>query len=287
MTGTSNTDDYASVLDDYDVETFTHDDVTKAVFRHGTGPAVIVISEIPGITPAVADFGRRVAAIGCTAVLPHLFGQSGRPPTKRAKSPANKPRPDYRYMASTMIRACIAKEFTVWATGRTSPVVDWLRALARYEHHECGGPGVGAVGMCFTGGFALAMATDDVIQAAIVAQPSLPLALTPSRRRTIDLSTHDLDTVAGRCQAGLPVIGLRFRGDSAVPDRRFRFLEERLGSGFMAIELADDAANPNAAMPPHSTLTEHLVDEPGSPTRIALDQVLDLFTRRLVAGHSS
>lgn len=278
---TGNTDEYASALDDYEVETFTHKDVTKAVFRLGTGPAVIVISEMPGITPAVAQFGRRVADIGCTAVLPHLFGQSGRPSTKPAKYPDDKPRPDYAYMASTVIRACIAKEFTVWATGRTSPVVDWLRALARHEHRRCGGAGVGAVGMCFTGGFALAMATEDVVQAAVAAQPSLPFAFTPSRRRTIDLSAEDLATVAGRCEAGLPVIGLRFCGDSAVPDRRFRFLEERLGSGFMAIELADDAANPDAAMPPHSTLTEHLVDEPGSPTRIALDQVLDLFTRRL------
>ncbi len=283
MTGTRNNNDYASALDDYEVETFTHDEVTKAVFRLGTGPAVIVISEMPGITPAVAEFGRRVAAIGCTAVLPHLFGQSGRPPTKPGKSPGDKPRSDYAYMASTVVRACVAKEFTVWATGRTSPVVDWLRALARHEHQRCGGPGVGAVGMCFTGGFALAMATDDVIQAAVAAQPSLPFAFTPSRRRTIDLSDEDMDTVAGRCQAGLPVIGLRFEGDSAVPGKRFRFLEERLGSGFLAIELPEGAANPDAAMPPHSTLTEHLVDEPGSPTRIALDQVLDLFRRQLLA----
>lgn len=36
----------------------------------GTGPAVIVIHEVPGITPLVAEFGRKVAQRGMTAVLP-------------------------------------------------------------------------------------------------------------------------------------------------------------------------------------------------------------------------
>lgn len=262
-------------LDDFERASFTHEGKTRDTFRKGDGPAVIVMAEIPGITPKVADFARKVADIGCTAVLPHLFGQPGRDP-----SPGGKP--DARYGVSSIVPACISREFTVWATGKTSPVIDWLRALARHEHEQCGGPGVGAIGMCFTGGFALAMATDDRLLAPVLSQPSMPLALTSSRKSTIDISPEDLSVVKDRCAAGLTVLGLRFRSDRLVPSSRFRFLEQELGSGFRAIELDDDDANPEAAMKPHSVVTEHLVDEPGSPTRAALDEVLDLFRTRLL-----
>ncbi len=263
-------------LDDFERSTFTDGGTTRAVFRTGTGPAVIVMSEIPGITPKVAGFAREVAAIGCTAVLPHLFGDPGRDP-----SPGGKP--DVRYAASSIVPSCISRDFTVWATGRTSPVIGWLRALARHEHERCGGPGVGAIGMCFTGGFALAMATDERLLAPVLSQPSLPFPLTPSRRRTIDIAPDDLAVVKQRCAAGLEVLGLRFTSDRLVPSERFRFLEHELGPAFRAIELDGADANPDAATSPHSVVTEHLVDEPGSPTRGALDEVLALFRSRLLA----
>lgn len=41
------------------------------------------------------------------------------------------------------------------AMRQTSPVIAWLRALAKSLHAEVGGVGVGAIGMCFSGGFAL------------------------------------------------------------------------------------------------------------------------------------
>ncbi len=58
-------------------ERFEHNGKSKTVLRTGSGPAVIVMSEIPGITPRVAEFGRKVSGIGCTAVLPSLFGVPG------------------------------------------------------------------------------------------------------------------------------------------------------------------------------------------------------------------
>ncbi len=263
-------------LSDFDRGSFSHDGTTRDVFRTGTGPAVVVIAEMPGITPRVADFAREVAGIGCTAVLPHLFGDPGRDPAPGGK-------PDLRYALSSMVPACVSREFTVWATGRTSPVIDWLRALARVEHERCGGPGVGAVGMCFTGGFALAMATDDRLLAPVLSQPSMPLALTQKQKASIDISPEDLDVVKRRCAEGLEVLGLRFRSDRLVPSERFRFLERELGDSFRAIELDDADARPDATMSPHSVLTEHLIDEPGSATRRARDDVLDLFRRRLLA----
>lgn len=265
-------------LADYDRTTFTHDGKTRAVFRKGSGPAVVVLAEIPGITPKVVEFADRVAAIGCTAVLPHLFGDPGRDPLAggRARGAG--------YALSSLVPTCVSREFTVLATGRTSPVVSWLRALAADEHERCGGPGVGAVGMCFTGGFALAMATDERILAPVLSQPSLPFGLTERWKRTIDISRSDLDVVKGRCAAeGLQVLGLRFTSDRLVPAERFEFLAAELGDGFVAVELDDEAANPDSDLPPHSVLTEHLVDEADQPTRAALDRVLDLFRTKLLA----
>ncbi|MEV6680523.1 dienelactone hydrolase family protein [Streptomyces erythrochromogenes] len=258
---------------------FTHDGATRRVLRTGTGPAVIVMAEIPGITPKVLEFAERVAASGCTAVLPVLFGEPGRDPDPRAVGWVN----SGRYMASAMWRVCVSREFTLLATGRSSRVVGWLRALAAAEHERCGGPGVGAVGMCLTGGFALAMATDERLIAPVLSQPSLPLACTPGRAASIDISAEDLAVVRGRCEReGLRVLGLRFRGDRLVPGDRFAYLRRELGDAFVAVELDDGDANPESALPAHSVLTEHLVDEPGRPTREALDTVLDLFRTRLL-----
>ena len=264
-------------LHDFEVTQFAHAGRERTVFRTGSGPAVIVIAEMPGITPKVAGFARRVAAIGCTAVLPHLFGSPGRDPLAGGRMRAT------GYLLSSLVPACVSREFTVWATNRTSPVVKWLRALACCEHKRCGGPGVGAVGMCFTGGYALAMATHPSILAPVLSQPSMPLAITRDQRRSIDCSPADLDIVKQRCAGdGLSVLGLRFEGDCLAPHERFAYLREQLGAAFIAVKLEDAAANPDAGMKPHSVLNEHLIDEPGQPTRAALDQVLELFRSRLL-----
>lgn len=262
-------------LADFTCTTFTHDGATRDVYRLGEGPAVVVMTEMPGISPKVADFARTVAGIGCTAVMPQLFGTPG-------KDAAPNGKPDIRYAATSMVKGCISRDFTVWATGKSSPVIDWLRALARHEHEQCGGPGVGAIGMCFTGGFALAMATDERILAPVLSQPSMPVALTKSRKNSIDISPDELAIVKQRCAAGLEVLGMRFKSDRLVPSERFRFLERELGGAFTAIEIEDADANPDGVMTPHSVVTEHLVDEPGSATRAALDAVLDLFRSRLL-----
>jgi dienelactone hydrolase len=268
----------SELLAPYERTTFTHDGKTRDVFRKGTGPAVIVIAEMPGISPKVLEFANRVVDIGCTAVLPHLFGRPGFDYLEAGRLATA------RYGLSSMIPACISREFATLATGKTSPVVGWLRALAQQEHERCGGPGVGAIGMCFTGGYALAMATDDRLLAPVLSQPSMPIALGKKGRHSIDCSRADLDRVKQRCdEDGLKVLGLRFKGDKFVPKERFEYLREELGDGFIAVELEDADANPKAAMKnPHSVVTEHLIDEPGQPTRAALDQVLDLFRTRLL-----
>jgi dienelactone hydrolase len=138
--------------------------------------------------------------------------------------------------------------------------------------------------MCFTGGYALAMATDDRLLAPVLSQPSMPFAAVPGRAKTIDIAPEELAIVKQRCASqGLQVMGLRFKGDHLVPQARFDFLRRELGDAFIAVELENADANPDALIAPHSVLTEHLIDEPGQPTRAALDQVLDLFRQRLLA----
>ncbi|KQZ68790.1 dienelactone hydrolase family protein [Nocardioides sp. Root151] len=268
-------------LADFDKETFGHGGTEHRVYRSGSGPAVIVIAEIPGITPKVVEFARTVREEGFTVVLPHLFGVPGRDPNPPAHGWAGTVATGARAFG----RVCVSREFSLFATGRTSPVVTWLRALAAHEHERCGGPGVGAVGMCLTGGFALAMATDERMLAPVLSQPSLPLTVIPGRKRGTDISADDLAVVRQRCVAGdLTVMGLRFRGDKLVSDERFDWLRAQLGDAFVAVELDDEDANPEGLLPPHSVLTEHLIDEPGTRTRAALDDVLKLFRTRLLPG---
>lgn len=257
-------------LDDFERTPYTALGSTRQVYRKGSGPAVIVISEMPGITPEVAGFARKVAGLGLTAVMPHVFGEDGRP-----FSPG--------YVAGSMARACISREFTILAKRRTSPVVAWLRALAKDEHARCGGPGVGAVGMCFTGGFALAMMVDDVMIAPVLSQPSLPGPVTAARKRALGLSEADARRVAERAAAGVCVLGLRFTGDPMAPHERFEALHELLGDAFVGVEIDSSPGNPYGHRKgAHSVLTEDLDDRPGTPTRQALDQVLELFRSRLV-----
>jgi dienelactone hydrolase len=261
-----------SELEGYSHTSFASHRKLRDVYRTGSGPAVVVISEMPGITPKVAEFGRRVAAIGCTAWLPSLFGEPGKEPSGT-------------YIVRSLVPACVSSEFAAFAARRASPVTAWLRALAKHAHEECGGAGVGVVGMCFTGGFALAMMVDDVVVAPVLSQPSLPFAIGAARKRDLGLSDDDLARVKERCanEPNLCVLGLRFTGDRAVPEERFARLREELGDRFVAVELDSSPANPHGhPKNAHSVLTEHLQDREGTPTRDALDQVLDFLRDRLV-----
>jgi dienelactone hydrolase len=260
-------------LGDFTKEQFGSGGINHDIYRRGEGPAVIICSEVPGITPHVANFARRVSDRGLTAVMPHLFGTPGREESGR-------------YAMETMVKLCISKEFSGLAMGRTTPVIDWLRALARAEHARCGGPGVGAVGMCYTGGFALAMAVDETVLAPVLSQPSLPFGIGSARKRDIQMSEADWQKVQARARdEGLCVIGLRFTGDSFVPEQRFQTLREKLGDRFIAVELDSSPGNPHGhPRTAHSVLTGHLQDREGTPTRAALDQVLGFFEERLKAA---
>ena len=259
---------YEAALSAYDKFEFSDGRWTRPVYRRGSGPAVIVIHEVPGLHPLVIRFADRVAAAGMTVFLPVLFGEPGRPVTNG-------------YLIGTMLKAiCIQREFNVWHAGKSSPIVDWLRALARKAHAECGGRGVGAVGMCFTGGFALAMMTEPSVVAPVLSQPSMPAPI-GKNGAGIDASAEEIVCARDRFnKEGLSMIGLRFKSDKAVPDARFATYKREFGDKFEAIELEDADAAP-AERPPHSVLTLHLKED--GPTRAAEQRVIAFFKERTAA----
>lgn len=253
----------------FSTTTFSHQGVQKTVYRRGSGPGVVVMHEIPGITPDVAAFARRVADSGFTVLVPHLFGTPNKPPSGP-------------YVAAQLMRACVSREFHVLAARGSSPVTTWLRALCRSLHEELGGPGVGALGMCLTGNFALALMVDPWIMAPVLSQPSLPFAIGSERRAALHVSAEDLAVIKRRTAEGTPVLGLRFTHDPTCPKARFDRLRHELGQGFEAVEIDSGPGNdhgiPRTA---HSVLTHHLVDRDGHPTRQALDRVLAFFHEHL------
>ncbi|HET6971005.1 MAG TPA: dienelactone hydrolase family protein [Phenylobacterium sp.] len=258
---------YEAALAGYDKFDFTADGRTYPVYRKGSGPAVIIMHEMPGLHPLVVRFADRVAAAGMTVFCPSLFGTPGKPVSRGYT------------LATALGVLCIRREFHVWRGDRSSPVVDWLKALARKAHAECGGKGVGAVGMCFTGGFALAMMTDPSVVAPVLSQPSLPMARgNPKRAAEIGVSADELSCVKRRlADEDLSVIGLRFPSDVLVPDQRFETYRRELGDRFESIELADEDAA-EAIIPPHSVLTLHLKED--GPTKAAEQRVIQFFKAR-------
>lgn len=250
----------SGVLAGWTLGEFSAADMTFPTYRRGSGPAVIVIHEIPGVTPLVTKFANEVVDRGFTVIMPSLVG-------KPEKGPSNP------YIAQSMLKVCIAKEFTTMAMNKTSPVIAWLRALARNVHAEVGGAGVGAVGMCFSGGFALGMMVDEIMIAPVLSQPSLPFSVGKKRGADLNLSPDDEAAVIERAQQGCQVLGLRFTEDKLVGDR-FTTLREKLGDAFIAIEL------PSNAKQDHSVLTEQRDDA-------SVERVLDFFVEKLLPESES
>jgi len=261
-----------------DIADFTRRDLrlldrTKPVLTTGSrGPAIIVIHEIYGFTPTLARFCRWLRDAGFRVYAPILFGE---PDAGNAEEPS----------IARIVSLCISREFTILSANKSSPVTDWLRALARLAHEECAGPGVGAIGMCVTGGFALSMALDPVVLAPVLAQPGVP-ALSSA---ALDIAPHDLQQVVARTRQGLKLLGYRFAGDELCKASRFSTLRRTFGEAFAGSELPDSAGNPAGmkarGKPPHSVFTGDLIDAPGQPTRAAVDEVIAFFRAALQPTH--
>lgn len=244
---------------------------TYDVFVAGQGPAVVVLPEIPGITPAVADFARRVVGAGFTVWVASLFGEPGKPMTQG-------------YALTTLVKQCVRREFLAFARNKRAPITDYMRGLVTHAHQACGGPGVGVVGMCFTGNFALGLAVDPAVLVPVMSQPSLPLALTKGHRANLHVAPDDLAAVKRRTtDDGLCVIGLRFTDDSLVPDERFQTLRDEFGEAFIGVEIDSSKGNAHGFdKRSHSVLTTEYRADPKHPTYPAMQLVLDHFREKLL-----
>ena len=262
-------------LEDFEPRQITLDGVTKKVYVAGSGPAVIVMTEMPGISPHVARFSRWVRDAGFTVYMPSLFGRDGAVPGAEEG-------------VAIFKRACVSAEFRALADNQSSPVTRWLRALARLAHQQCGGPGVGAIGMCFTGNFALTMMLEPSVLAPVLSQPTLPL----DHPAGLEIAPDELVAVRQRLDRDdLTVMAYRFEGDRYCKAERFAAYSAALGDRFIPRVLPESAARRDSLAPffehvvasPHSVVTAHLIDEAGQPTLAARDEILAFFTRRLAS----
>ncbi len=262
------------LLEDFTHREITLNDVKKIVHVAGSGPAVIVMTEMPGISPHVARFSRWVRDAGFTVYMPSLFGRDG--VVASAKEGAK-----------VFQRACISAEFHAFTSNQSSPVTQWLRSLAKLAHQECVGLGVGAIGMCFTGNFALSMMLESSVLAPVLSQPSLPL----DDPAGIEIAPEEVEAVRERLEReDLTVLAYRFEGDQFCKAQRFAAYEKKLGARFIGRVLPDSAANTDVppffeshVTSPHSVVTTHLIDEAGQPTIAARDEILSFFSNRLIS----
>jgi dienelactone hydrolase len=253
-------------LDDFERREITLQGTPKVTLVAGTGPAVIVMTEMPGISPHVGRFARFVRDAGFTVWMPNLFGDPGRPVSMG-------------YAVKEIAKACVSREFRAFASNRSSPVTKWLRALAAHAHPRCGGKGVGAIGMCFTGNFALSMMLEPAMLAPVLSQPSLPFF----NAAGMHIAPDELCEVKARLdRENLTVLAYRFEGDPFCRAARFAAYAQALGDRFEGRVLPDSAAAPGTPMRPHSVVTLHLIDREGEPTRKAVDEILEFFRTRLL-----
>ena len=245
---------------------FESSDMSHTVFECGNGPGILLMHELPGMTD---EFWRLANWLSehFTVYAPDLFGDSNTP------TPANPGR--------NFFRACISREIHLFANDDPGPITQWLRALSKRLHERTNGPGVGVIGMCMTGNFALTLALDPWVTAPITSQPGLP-ASTPFRNRDhgLQMSADEKTRFAER---GIETMGLRFEGDKLCKAARFAAIRELVGAErFDEHVIADKHRNPNGPLKhPHSVLTADLVDEADSVTKRKLTDVIAFLNARI------
>ena len=243
-------------------------DFDYPVYQRGEGPTVVLLHEFFGIRPDVVGLGDHLVESGFAVTMPYLFGQAD------DRSP--------RVTPIKQARLCITKEF--WALGGRAErgFSVKLRALATALHdQDTSRPGVGVIGMCFTGGFALAAAMSPAVVAPVLAQPALPGAVPFGR--AMPLGREEMSAVSRRARdEGLCVLGLRFSEDRISPKRRFSVLQQRLGDAFEVIELDSSWGNPGGFGPmAHSVLTREVREGPPNDAARARDRVVTVLEEKL------
>ena len=261
-----------STLEGWQAASFSSGGLTRDVYSKGSGPGVVLLPEVPGMTPEVLALGDHLVGSGFTVAIPSLFGVPGKSMSAG-------------YFATTITRLCVASEMKAFAAGAERPVSQFLRALAADLNRRTPGPGVGVIGLCFTGGFALATAVDDAVLAAVMSEPSVPFVIGRRRRKDLGLSPAETTTVQHRTRDGLCLLGLKFSKDMAVPDERFEAYRNAFGDAVELIVLDSSKSNPDGyARTAHSVLTLEVRESPANSAHDARERVVDFLRLHVPAG---
>ncbi|MCB1706178.1 MAG: dienelactone hydrolase family protein [Halioglobus sp.] len=231
-------------------------EISHDIYRLGSGAPVVIIQELPGIGPQTLHLADAFVARGFEVILPHLFGPLGK-----------------ISMGGNLLRVfCMRREFSLFEANRSSPIVDWLRALCRDIRAQGDHPGVGVIGMCLTGNFAISLMGDDSVLAAVSSQPSMPLM----KASELHMSADEIEGVRRRIDSTAPMHAYRFAGDPLCNAQKFEAIDK-------AFNDSDNTRIVNHTLPGkgHSVLTIDFVDEQGHPTREALDSILSYFSAQL------
>lgn len=242
------------------------------VFTAGGGPPVVILHEINGASPALFAFAHRIAISGFSAFVPVLFGTPNAHPSQLDK------------IVQT-VRVCLGKEFSCLNAHRSSPIVDWVRQLGACIYQEACAQnpnvcGIGVVGLCLTGNFALAMAADEHLLAPVVSEPALPFPVpwSPENRSALGLCETEETALRGRLQRGMEIAAFRFEDDPIVPLQRMNRLQE------VAAECGSRVVG-NANVPPtcpdaHSVFTSHF-NPKDQDSRDAFEALIDFLKSKL------
>ena len=268
-------------MEDFTTFYFGDDSSKRLVYKKGNGDPVILMHELPGMIPECVDLARRLAE-NFTVYMPLLFGE----PNKSLSVPKI-----LQYTA----QICISQEFYCLARHKSSPITNWLKALCKQAKHECGGLGVGVIGMCLTGGFVLSLMADDTVIAPVASQPSLPFGITPAQRAALGVSPAELKIAKNRANNGVPVLALRFSKDKASPSAKFETLRREFGgtteiiedgvelcwkrgNALETIEINSQSGNPyQIPKSSHAVLTLGYSSESGHPANRVYQRVVEFL----------
>jgi dienelactone hydrolase len=242
-------------LDGFEVFEFGDAGMSHPVYVRGRGPGVLLMHELPGMVPQCVALAATIADRGFTVFMPLMFGEANAPAAAK----------------SLAVRVCVSREFHCFAHHESSPITRWLRGLCRREiRPRCPGPGIGAIGMCFSGSFVLSLFVDDQLLAPVLCQPGLPFkSLKPGAAAALGVSPEDLQEAQA---SNAPMLGFRFEDDKLCPRQRFETLRATFGPRFEAHELPGSD---------HSVMTFSFVNDPAHPTFHARERLFAFLHERL------
>lgn len=227
------------------------------IYEKGEGPIIIILQELPGIDQETIKFADKMVAYGFRVVMPHLFGPLGK-----------------FAIAGNLVRLfCIRREFNLFAKKQTSPIVAWLKALCRDAQQRYNVKGVGVIGMCLTGNFAISLMADDSVLASVASQPSLPMF----SQKSLHMSDQDVSQISERLDEHGPMLSYRFAGDVLCTAAKFDAIDGAFNRDKERIKLTTVHGNK------HAMLTAHFINEEGSSTQKVLDEIVAYFSKKLVA----